>query len=101
MSNLAFAEKLATLKLKLPSFDKICDAVFSFLQELFFAIHILLELAFNLIIILCALKLFNAGIDLYMLRNGGNISKVVIEIGAYVAFIIPAIVVKNIILRYI
>ncbi len=35
MSNLAFAEKLATLKLKLPSFDKICDAVFSFLQGLF------------------------------------------------------------------
>lgn len=99
--NNPFARRLSAIKSKLPSGDKIKDIVFSLFRELFLAVHIFLELIFNIFIVLCALEIFNSGIALYMLRNGGNVSKVLIELGSYLAFMIPAIVVRNIILKYI
>lgn len=103
MSISTFTDRFKTLKTKLPSaytlLDMILDMILAFFRELFLVIHIFLELTFNLFIIYCALMLFNAGIDLYMLRNGGNISKVVIDMISYLAFIISAVVVKNIIFR--
>ena len=98
MSISTFTDRFKTLKTKLPSAYTLLDMILAFFRELFLVIHIFLELTFNLFIIYCALMLFNAGIDLYMLRNGGNISKVVIDMISYLAFIISAVVVKNIIL---
>ncbi len=114
MESQSFTDRLSSLKSKLPSskkyqmYQKIAfEGVISFFSILFdlvraliHSISLLIELGLNIFIVLCAVDIFQHGIILYNIKNGGNVNRVLIEIGAYFAFMIPAIIVRNIITRY-
>jgi hypothetical protein len=105
MDGLTFTDRLKSFKLKLPSTEKVYLAVISLIEiivSIVQAIAWAVELALNIFIVLCAVEVFKHGIVLYMLAitNNSHYTKVLIEIGAYLAVIISSTVVRNIIRRY-
>lgn len=101
MSNVSIEEKIKKLTASFPNITKTEITAYKITSIIVSVLHNIIKLAFNLLIVFCAINIAGKGIDLYMLRNGGDIKKILIEIIVNFSIMIPAIIIKNILLDYI